>query len=239
MLKNQLQWNHPIPSTRMYSINSRRGQAIIGQMYITGVMAREELIYAVHAHVSAVLIHAANVSVVIALHAADKKTATIALSGLLLALTIALLYVKTLIPVLDFSIYILISFFTGIVLQESNHRWAWIFFAASVILSLILPINKLAFLVFYSFFGYYGIVKYYIEKLKSKIIGFLFKLLFINLAVILNYFIASSFMPGILGEGIQLYLIVLIASVFIFIYDYVYTLAMVFYNGRIRKLLRR
>lgn len=173
------------------------------------------------------------------MHAADQKTRIVAFAGVLLGLAIALLYLKTLLPFLDFSIYILISFFTGILLQEGNESWAWLFFAATVAFSLVLPVNKLSFLLFYSFFGYFGIVKYYIEQIKSKLIGFILKIVFINAAVILNYFLAASFLPGFFGEGLQLYIILLVASAFVFIYDYIYTLAMVFYNGRLSKFFRR
>ena len=75
---------------------------------------------------------------VIVLLAADNKTRLVALSGILLALAMALLFLKTIVPVWDFSIYILISFFTGIILQEGNDRWAWIYFLALISLSLLL-----------------------------------------------------------------------------------------------------
>ena len=175
----------------------------------------------------------------IVLRAVDNRTRIIAISGVLLGLAIALLYLKTLVPILDFSIYILISLFTGVIIQESNHGWAWLFFISSVLLSLILPVNKLSFLLFYSFFGYFGIIKFYIEKIKLKAAGFILKIVFINTAVILNYYIAASFLPGIFGDGIQLYLIMLVATAFVFIYDYIYTMVMVFYSGKLRKLIRR
>lgn len=178
-----------------------------------------------------------NVSVVIVLHAADNRTKLVALSGILIAIAMALLFIKTLVPVWDFSIYILISFFTGIILQEGNDRWAWVYFFALVLLSLLLPVNKFSFLLFYSFFGFYGIIKFYIEKLHLKYIEALLKLLFINLSLVLNYIFASAFLPGIFSDGIQLYIIILIASVFIFIYDYIYSLAIVFYNTRLKRFL--
>ena len=173
----------------------------------------------------------------IVLRVVDNRTKLVTLSGILLAVAMALLFIKTLLPVWDFSIYILISFFTGIVLQEGNDRWAWTYFLALVLLSLLLPVNKLSFLLFYSFFGFYGIIKFYIEKLHLKYIELLLKLLFINAAFVVNYIFASTFLPRIFSGGIQLYIIILIASIFIFIYDYIYTLAIVFYNSRFKKVL--
>ena len=170
--------------------------------------------------------------------AAADRTRKLALGGILLALSMGLLYLKILFPVLDYTIFVLISFFTGIMLQESGHRWAWLFFASTVVLSLVLPVNKLELLLYYSFFGFYGILKFYIEKLRRRLPEFLLKVLLINAAAIMNYLLAAELFE--LPEGnVGLYLFMAVATVFVFIYDYVYTLAMAFYEKRISGLVRR
>lgn len=174
----------------------------------------------------------------IVLHAVKSKTKSLALSGILLALSLALLYLKTIVPVIDFSIYILISFFTGIILIESGYKTSFLFFVSLSLLSLILPVNKLEMLLFYSFFGYYGIIKFFIEKIKSKIIVFLVKLLFIVIVILMNFYFAREFIPLLSGGTVKLYIILPVASVFIFIYDYIYSLAMVFYNNKLRNIIR-
>ncbi len=170
------------------------------------------------------------------MHAADDDIRSVAAGGVLLALLIGLLYLKTVLPVLDISIYVLISFFPGIILIETDCRYAWIFFAASSLLSLILPVNKLSFLLYYTFFGYYGIVKYHLETLKPPLLVFTIKAVIAVGAFSVNYYFASLFLPSYLAGGMPFYILAGIACAFLFIYDYVYTLAMVFYNNRIKKL---
>lgn len=136
---------------------------------------------------------------------------------------------------MDLSIYIFISFFPGIILIETNYKHAWIFFISTCLISLILPVNKLSFLLYYTFFGYYGIVKYHLESLKSQVIAFAIKIIIIVAAFSINYFFASMFLPDFLKGEMSFYILLVIACIFLFIYDYIYTLAMDFYNKRIKK----
>jgi hypothetical protein len=172
---------------------------------------------------------------VIALRAADNNARRVAVGGVLLALLIALLYLKTVLPVLDLSIYVLISFLPGIVLIETDAGYAWIFFAASSLLSLVLPVNKLNFLLYYSFFGYYGIIKYHLEKINPVMLVFTAKAAIAAAAFSLNFFLASAFLPSYIANKGNFLLLLVIAVVFLFIYDYIYTVAMVFYHDRIKQ----
>lgn len=169
------------------------------------------------------------------MRAADTNTRRVAVGGVLLALVIALLYLKTALPVLDLSIYVLLSFLPGIVLIETDSGFAWVFFAASSLLSLVLPVNKLNFLLYYSFFGYYGILKHHVEKIGFKALVITLKVCVAAAAFSLNFFFASAFLPSYMaGKGTFVPLLI-IAVVFLFIYDYIYTLAMVFYHDRIKR----
>ncbi|MFO7611098.1 MAG: hypothetical protein R6W99_01235 [Clostridia bacterium] len=131
------------------------------------------------------------------------------------------------------SIYVLASFVPSIVLIESNSKNAWLFYAASVLLGLLLPVDKLSLLLYYSFFGYYGILKYHLERIKGKLAGLILKLLVFYTAIAANYYIAGAFLPGYVQKTISLAILMIVATPFFFIYDYLYTLAIVFYMKRI------
>lgn len=208
-------------------------------MYTTGDTVHPVMSCARYAPVWSALTVAANVLAVIALHAAERKKGFTALSGVMMALLIILLYLRTLVPVMDLSLYTVISFLPAIVLIETNYKFAWMFFLGSVLISLILPVNKLALLPFYSFFGYYGIIKYHFEKFKFKIIGFILKLIVFYGAIVLNFYFARIFLPDYISESISLILLLIVATPFLFIYDYLYTLAIILYENKIRKRIRR
>ncbi|MBN2851855.1 MAG: hypothetical protein JXQ23_03880, partial [Clostridia bacterium] len=102
--------------------------------------------------------------------AADKSTKKLALSGIFLAVLMLLLYLYTIMPTNKLTLLMFSSFIIGFVLIETDIRYALIFYFSSVILTLILPVDKLSLMLYYSFFGIYGLVKYYIEKVKKRVI---------------------------------------------------------------------
>lgn len=167
--------------------------------------------------------------------AADGNTRKLALSGIFLSILMVMLYFYTIIPTNKLTILMLISFIIGIVVIETDFRFALMFYIASVLLSLIFPVNKLSLLLYYSFFGAYGLVKYLIEKLENIIVEYILKILYFMGVCVANYLIARIFLPDIINK-IPIPVIV-IASVIVFvIYDYLYGMVMMFYVKRIRKV---
>ncbi|MBN2884207.1 MAG: hypothetical protein JXN10_11810 [Clostridia bacterium] len=175
----------------------------------------------------------------IVLHAVDRKSSAIAISGILAALCLSLLYLKSISPVLDLSIYFIISLFPAVVLIETDHKYSWLFFAVISILSLVLPINKLELLYYYTFFGYYGIIKYYFEKYMKIIPSYIAKMTLFILILLFNYVVAASFIPAGAAELFRLPVLLIVATPLFFLYDYLYTLVINYYENNIRKRLRR
>jgi hypothetical protein len=176
---------------------------------------------------------------VIALHAVDRKSSAIAISGILAALCLTLLYLKSISPVMDLSIYFIISLFPAIVLIETDHKYSWLFFAVTSILSLVLPINKIELLYYYTFFGFYGIIKFYLEKRIKIIPCYIIKISFFIIILLLNYLVAASFIPVGAAELFSLPVLILVATPLFILYDYIYTLVINYYENNIRRRLRR
>ncbi len=93
------------------------------------------------------------------------KTNKVALPGVLLGLNMIVLFGATMLPGIELSLYALSSFITAILVMKASPRSAVVFYVATVILGGVLLPNKLAMLPYVLFFGYYGIAKYYIEKM--------------------------------------------------------------------------
>lgn len=92
------------------------------------------------------------------------KSSNVALSGVLLALNMILLFGATMLPGIELTLFAVSSFLTALVLMKTNPGGALVFFGASSALGLLILPGKLALLPYLFFFGYYGIVKYFIEK---------------------------------------------------------------------------
>lgn len=162
------------------------------------------------------------------------NTRKLTITGILLALTMVLLYLHTIIPTNKLTVLMFVSFILGIVLIETSPKYALLFYISSVLLTLIFPVNKLSLLLYYTFFGIYGYIKYYLEKPSKIIFQYLLKFIYFITVCLLNYFIARAFLPNIINE-ISIYLIFIIAIIVFFLYDYLYSIAMDIYVKRILK----
>ncbi|MCX7843523.1 MAG: hypothetical protein N2489_10725 [Clostridia bacterium] len=162
----------------------------------------------------------------------------LSLSGILLALTVITLFVESIAPTNRLSLYALSSFFIAVVIIEAGVKAAWSFYFASCILSFIIVQSKIELIPYAVFFGVYGIIKLYIEKINNIVIEYLLKLLFFNLVAILSFLMLKELiLPGF-RLPLPWWIVLLAAEAAFIVYDYVYSLAIGFYLNRLKKILK-
>ena len=99
---------------------------------------------------------------------------------------------------------------------------------------MIIPINiSLAYILF---FGIYGIIKHYIEKIHKLTYEILLKLLTFNVLLLIIYFIMTAFIGNIVLPY-SLYIVFILAQIMFLVYDYALTLIITIYFNKIHKLL--
>ena len=161
------------------------------------------------------------------------KSKYIAESGLLVALTIVLLYATSIIPISKFSILTVASCLIPISIIRTSIKNALLVYIASSILGFFLIPTNIA--IYYTlFFGIYGIIKYFIEKFKNIFIELIIKLIAFNLLLGITYLITKSFL-GIISAEFSLWILWIIAQGSFLVYDYALTLAISFFLNRFHK----
>lgn len=163
----------------------------------------------------------------------------IAIMGMLLALTMAMLFLAVIMPVNRLFFTAVSSIFVAIVIMEIGIGYGWLFYIASSLLALLLiPMKSIA-LLYAMLFGIYGIVKGYSERVHDRAIVIVLKLLFFNLSLFIIYKIATAFLPNelIISTRWAPVLLWLAAQVAFLVYDYAYTLFLRLYHNRIRRIL--
>lgn len=93
-----------------------------------------------------------------------SKTMKIALGGICLALTVIFLFGGSIVPGIELTLFAISSLFTAVMILETGVKGGVLLYAGAVLLGFAIIPNKLAMIPYAFFFGYYGIVKYYIEK---------------------------------------------------------------------------
>lgn len=161
----------------------------------------------------------------------------LALSGLLLALAVAALFLASIMPTSKLSLYALSSFFIAVIIIEYGTRAGWVFYAASCLLALIVVQDKLRIIPYIVFFGIYGILKLYIERLRNIVIEYVLKLAYFNICLVLAIIFIKEFLFTGLDTKFPWWIVIAALQVVFVIYDYVYSLFIQYYNNRLKKML--
>lgn len=163
------------------------------------------------------------------------KSKYIAESGVLIALTLVILFSTSILTISTLSILTVASCLIPIAIIRTSIKNAILVYIASSILSFILIPTNIA--IYYTlFFGIYGIIKHIIEKVRNMPLEILFKLISFNVLLGITYFITKSFLSFVYPD-ISLWLLWLAAQIVFLIYDYALTMAISFFLNRFNKNL--
>jgi len=172
-----------------------------------------------------------------------KPSFKIAFSGVCLAIALILIFGGAMLPGIDMTLFALASILTAIVIIEAGPVTGVLFFVAASILGLIIVPNKVTMLPYICFFGYWGILKYYIERIKKGTLQIICKSAFfaVILYVAFMKFMAFlfpktdyDFMTSVDISQFPLAVLILAGIAFLLLYDYIFTLILNFYYRRFK-----
>jgi hypothetical protein len=159
------------------------------------------------------------------------KSKHIAESGISISLVLVILYATSILPISTLSILTIASCLIPITIIRTSVKNAILVYIVSSILSFFLVQTKIA-IYFTLFFGIYGIIKYFVEKIRNIPIELFFKLITFNLLLIIIYFTSTKFLGGFIIE-LPLRLILAISQVIFLIYDYALTIIISYYLNKL------
>ena len=114
--------------------------------------------------------------------AVKDKTKRLATSALLAALGVVVLYIGSVIQVMDISMAVIASVFCVFAVIEYGGSYPWLIYAVTGVLSLVLSDYKEAAAMYILFFGFYPIIKEKLEK-KKKFVSWILKEVIFNVAL--------------------------------------------------------
>lgn len=157
-----------------------------------------------------------------------NKNFKLAFSSVCVSLGTVLMLITIILPIANYALAALAGLITCAVVIEINVKYAFSVYLAISLLSLLLLPDKEAVTLFIIFFGYYPIIKYFIEKIKNKIIQIIIKLITFNISAILFFFISINLLnipeDSFYVFGLSIPIIILtIGNIVFLIYDYTVT----------------
>ena len=118
-----------------------------------------------------------------------KQSSQTAFGGILTALSVVLMFLTGIIPFLTFALPALAGALLILIVMEIGPKWALCVYAAVSILSLLVVADKEAAMMYAAFFGYYPVIKSFLESKLPRVVEWIVKFLIFNAAMVLAYVI--------------------------------------------------
>lgn len=173
----------------------------------------------------------------------QSKSSRVALGGIVAALCVTAMFLTGVLP----ALYIAAPMGTGmlmlILVEEVSVSWAWLTYVAVSLLSMIVTFDKEAALMFVLFFGYYPILRMYLEKIPLKALKVLLKQALFNVFIVTDYWITVYILglPTFEDTMPYMYVILIVSGNLLFLmYDRLLSRMHWFYKRVfVRKILGR
>ncbi len=164
------------------------------------------------------------------------KTSKIALGGICLALTLIFLYAASILPGVELTMLALASLFTAVMILEMGIGGGLLLFTAASILGFMLVPNKLALIPYVFLFGYYGVLKYFMEKPKNGIAQITSKAAFFAAALSIGLLGFKELLLGAVKLPEYPIAVLIIGGVLLLLlYDFLFTQLINFYVRRVQR----
>ena len=174
-----------------------------------------------------------------------KQNAKIAIGGISASLSLIFLFLLSVFPSATLAAPAVASILTVFVVLELSKKWAFGVYSATAILALLIIPSKEAAILYLAFFGYYPILKSFLEtKIHKKWIDIIIKTVFFVAVMIISYAVMMRFF-GIEFDEIDEYgmkavpVLSAIGAVAFVGYDYCLTLFVSEYLRRWQKVFKR
>ena len=173
----------------------------------------------------------------------QSKSSRVALGGIVAALCVTAMFLTGVLP----ALYIAAPMGTGmlmlILVEEVSVSWSWLTYVAVSLLSMIVTFDKEAALMFVLFFGYYPILRMYLEKIPLKALKLLLKQALFNIFIVTDYWITVYILglPTFEDTMPYMYVILIVSGNLLFLmYDRLLSRMHWFYKRVfVRKILGR
>jgi len=153
-----------------------------------------------------------------------KTSVKVSLGGVVAALSLVLMFLTSIIPFGTYAFPTFAGILLILLVFNLGYGYAFAVYFITAVLSFLLVTDKEAALYYTIFLGYYPIVKSFIERIKSKVVQYVIKLVLFNACMIAAFYIGILLLSvpkdSFTLFGIYLPWVFLIAAdVFFVIYD--------------------
>lgn len=166
-----------------------------------------------------------------------KKTKKLALSGILTALSVVLLFMGSFFSTIDLSMSALAGMVIVVAVIEMGDKWAWCIFASCSVLSIIMVPSKLIVSFFVCFLGWYPIAKRSFEKC-HPVISWCVKISTLNVFLTVALWTVNSLLKLPQSDFSFTPALYILVNITFIIYDIALSKLILLYIVKLRKILK-
>lgn len=133
-----------------------------------------------------------------------KTSVKVSLGGAVAALSLVLMFLTGLIPFGTYAFPAFAGILLTVIVIEGGYALALSVYVVTSVLSFVLVADKEAALFYAVFLGYYPVIKGLVERISSKIIQYIVKIILFNLCMIGAFYI-GTFLLSIPEESYSLF----------------------------------
>lgn len=165
-----------------------------------------------------------------------KSTKSLALSGVLAAVSVALVYFSALIPAGRISLLALAGLVPALaVIHGDLHYGIMVYVAAAVLSALLVPVKGCV-AAYVLLFGHYAVLKSLFERAPTRLIEWLMKLAMFNfLLTALVFGMRALFLQTVNLDSFVIWIVYVVGNAVFVIYDIAYSMLIMTYNNRRKK----
>ena len=173
-----------------------------------------------------------------------KKSLRVAVCGLAAALSVTLMFFGGVVYVFAYAVPMLLGLISVMIKKTFGTPSAVFVYVAVSLLSLILVPEKESVMMFVLFFGYYPIIRESFEKIKSKVIRYVLKLILFNASLTVIELICvfifgiPFFEDGVFSAGLLIGFAAVMNFVFV-MYDFLLRMFLILYEKKIEKRIKK
>jgi hypothetical protein len=169
---------------------------------------------------------------------------TAAFTGIFTGITVIFLYFGAIVPTGKLTLYFMASLPVAITIVEFGTGAGISVYFAACMLSALMGGNILGIVPFALFFGHYPIFKYYIEKGRKAVTEVMLKLVVFNASWLLWYLLFESLFTSVIptqftGSSALFAAFIAVLQVIFFIYDYIFSRLLFYYESKLSMVRKR
>jgi len=173
-----------------------------------------------------------------------KMSRKIAFCGIFAALAVVLLYIASIVPTGKLALYFMASLPVAFTIVEFGAGAGTAVYVAVSALSVFITGYLYSAVPFLFFFGHYPIFKYYIEKGKGMAAEIMLKLIVFNLSLGLAFIMFRSVFlnpvsTAYINSAAVAAVLAVVAQGLFFVYDYVFSRVIYYYESRVNLFKNR